>query len=695
MLRNRGFAKSAQTSILISRRSLSSYKSDEYQFLHKSNTPAYHLQKRMPFEHHLSGFQTTGGSMPYLYSLNFCRSFSSSANCLTSDDFSDVINDLIKKDDRHSINHGYVQKLKGVDNLNVLEQFCIESRPSNPQEALLTLQRLSNLFHTKKDNQIAEFLKSESYVSSLSTQFLNDEADISCLLEAAICIFNILEKLPDGKIDEDAPLNLAPNFDKFFVTFMERIKKRMWDVDVEKLNPDTVVAFYRCLESKKYTEIDPNFVGEYKKVLQRKIPDITSTATITTLLTTLNKEDLKEGSFSMLVLSKVEELSPYMLLGELVNVFVYLAENGYRKISILDALSEAIRNHTDILTLPQLERLANGIMKISFYNPRLVVRYCSDLISSSNTICRSSQVSLFSSFLSNARVTDEKVWHKLVKWMNEASRTANVGDIRYCVGSLALMNVNQKLCSSLVAALASRLQPTPTEPPLKWLNAVWSVASLKCLTRRLAESVLNETFVKELFSKEFSPEQKISVAQKLCQINSAAKYDLKDYRGPFVKINEFSFTRDTCHILKYGTKGERHEIFLGFLRTLYPATCITPPLYYPEYGTFVDCMLYYNPQTSKFDSVASAPKDDKLPLKGLIAVQYFNRRHFTIAYTDEDNDKRRLIGAYQMGIRHLQAAGAKVVVIAEHELEKCPVKDGIRTEIVYIKDKITQAAHSR
>lgn len=65
------------------------------------------------------------------------------------------------------------------------------------------------------------------------------------------------------------------------------------------------------------------------------------------------------------------------------------------------------------------------------------------------------------------------------------------------------MNVDQELCSSLVKSVASRLEPTPKEDPEKWLNAVFSVASLKCLTPKLAESVLNEAFNKELFSKEF------------------------------------------------------------------------------------------------------------------------------------------------------------------------------------------------
>uniref|UniRef100_A0AC34GWL8 RAP domain-containing protein n=1 Tax=Panagrolaimus sp. ES5 TaxID=591445 RepID=A0AC34GWL8_9BILA len=632
---------------------------------------------------------------PYPLSLNIRRSLSASANLLTSDDFSDVINDLVKKDDRQNINHEYVQKLKGVNDMNVLEQFCVKCRPSNPQEALLILQRLSDFSFTKKANQIVEFLKSDGYVSSLSAQFLNDDVDISCLMEASICIFNILEKLPNGKntIDEDAPLNLTPNFDSFFVTFMEHLKQRMSAADVEKLNPDTVVAFFRCLENKRYSEIDPTFVAEFKKLLQRKIPDITSTAAITALLTTLNKEYYDDEGFIMLVISKVEELLHNMLLGELVNVFSTLAENKYRKLPVLQTLSEAIRVHTDILTLSQLERLANGIFKISYYNPRLIERFCADLINSAGNLSRWSQASTFLTFLTRARVTNEKVWKAIVNWMNKSYRTASITDLRFCVGSLALMNVDQKLCYSLATYLASRLQPAPKEDPLKWLNSMWAIACLKSLTPKLAESVLNETFYNELFSREFKKEEALFIAQKLCQINAAAKFDLMKYPGPFAKIDVFSFTPAACQILKYGTRLEKFEEFQTSLNTPIPPPFITPPRYYPEYGVFIDSLLYYNTKTSKFDSVSSVKNDDKHPLKGLLAVQYFSKKHFTVV---NNIDEMRLLGAYQMGIRHLTAAGAKVVIFTEYEIEKAENVSSNRNlnRIVYIKDKIVKAAQN-
>uniref|UniRef100_A0A914Y4H0 RAP domain-containing protein n=1 Tax=Panagrolaimus superbus TaxID=310955 RepID=A0A914Y4H0_9BILA len=634
-------------------------------------------------------------SNPYHVSLNIYRSLSSSANLLTSDDFSDVINNLVKKDDGNNLNHTYVQKLKSVENVDVLEQFCVECRPSNPQEALMILQRLLNLSYPTKEDQIAEFLKSESYVSSLSAQFLNDEVDISCLMDAAICIFNILKKLPSGKklMDEDVPLNIAPNFDMFFAAFMERIKQKMTTSDVEKLNPDSVIAFFRCLESKSYSEIDPTFVTEYKKVLKRKIPDITSSCTVTTLLMNLSKEHYDDEGFIMLVLNKVEELSHNMLLGELVHIFATLAENKCRKIPILQALSEAIRSHTDVLTLSQLERLANGIVKNSYYNPRLIERYCADLINSADTLSRWSQVSTFLNFLTRARVTNEKVWQVLISWMNKSFRDASLTDLRFCVGSLALMNVDQKHCFSLTRSLVSRLGPALNEDPLKWLNSVWAVACLKSLTLKLAESVLNEVFYKELFSKEYKKEQALFIAQKLCQINASAKYELAKYDGPFAKVDEFTFEPLDCQTLKYGTRVPKFEEFLMALNTPIPASFVTSPRFYPEYGAFIDSLLYYNRKTSKFDFISSVRKDDKHPLKGLIAVQYFSKKHFTAV---DNTDEIRLLGVYQMGIRHLKAAGAKVVIFTEHEIEKIENVSNNRTfnRIVHIKDKIIEAAQS-
>lgn len=94
------------------------------------------------------------------------------------------------------------------------------------------------------------------------------------MLDAAVCIFNILKELPENKvtINEDEPLSLTPNFNSFFIKFMEHLKQKLNSADIEKLNPDTVVAFYRCLENKDYAKIDESFVIQYKQILQRKIP---------------------------------------------------------------------------------------------------------------------------------------------------------------------------------------------------------------------------------------------------------------------------------------------------------------------------------------------------------------------------------------------------------------------------------------
>ena len=78
--------------------------------------------------------------------------------------------------------------------------------------------------------------------------------------------------------------------------------------------------------------------------------------------------------------------------------------------------------HVDVLTLHQLERLAIGITKVSFYYPRLITRYCADLIQSADSIQKSSQLTSLLMFLSRARVTDIKVWKKLTNWLNKNYR---------------------------------------------------------------------------------------------------------------------------------------------------------------------------------------------------------------------------------------------------------------------------------
>ena len=140
---------------------------------------------------------------------------------------------------------------------------------------MLTLQRLVKLGHSEQHNDsVVKFLQSEAYVSSLSAQFLNDEVGISCLLDAGICILNLLKAIPQIQqpSNEEAPLKLTPDFGSFFFAFMENIKKKMSTAEVDDLSPDTLVRFFRSLQEKSYSKVDASFVNEYKKQLLRKIP---------------------------------------------------------------------------------------------------------------------------------------------------------------------------------------------------------------------------------------------------------------------------------------------------------------------------------------------------------------------------------------------------------------------------------------
>ena len=153
-------------------------------------------------------------------------------------------------------------------------------------------------------------------------------------------------------------------------------------------------------------------------------------------------------------------------------------------------------------------------------------------------------------------------YFKLIKQFFNFS-DANISDLRMCIGSLAHMNINPSLCKPAISYLASRLQPSNREEPQKWLNSVYALACLKSLTPKLAESVLREEFRKELFAKIpdgfaffiLSPKtsiifraSKLFTIQKLCQINAAAKFEIKDYRGTLANFDDLQF--DVNHIFK-------------------------------------------------------------------------------------------------------------------------------------------------
>ncbi|KAE9552469.1 hypothetical protein FO519_004321 [Halicephalobus sp. NKZ332] len=618
------------------------------------------------------------------------------ADVAVKDKFEELIDgviDITSASNERQSSYVFLQKLRHMSSVHQLKTAIEECRPIAANEVLLFLRKLENLSTVKPNSEVMQFLKSETFTSLLSAQLLMDDVDFAILLDVGNCIMKISNSLPDldKQIKEDDTLTLTLSFDIFYQELFKKINARLLTDDTSKLSADSVIGFYCGLRSFK-GKANPNMVSGIESLVIRKVSEVQNSGTIISLFLSLNKEKFSQLNFIVPILSKIEELVPVMLLGELITVMCTLATNKCRRHELLQTVAEAIRLHSDIMTPGQLVRLSNAIRELSFYFPRLITRFGNDFVNSTTSFSDFAQITPILNLFVTGKITDETAWIAVCKWITNNSKRASHADLRFCVSACAAGNVDPSLVKLVSENLAKNLQPGEKETPRKWLNIVWSLAVLNSLTPKLADSILKESFQKALFADIKSNDEKSFIAQKLFQINAAAKFDLKGYRGSILtKLDDsVDLGPATTAKLKYGKTAPRYESFLSNMNLLIPPECRAAPSFYPEVGSFIDVLTVFNSETGKFASLKSIKKDDHKSLNGFTAVLYFDNQ-FTRCYSDADYSKQRPLGQFQMNIRHLQLAGARVCVMAEHDLQKC--SDTVQ-RMMYMKQQIATPAQN-
>uniref|UniRef100_A0A7E4W5J8 RAP domain-containing protein n=1 Tax=Panagrellus redivivus TaxID=6233 RepID=A0A7E4W5J8_PANRE len=599
------------------------------------------------------------------------------------DKFNDLIDDLVTTSaPLRAFTSSYAQKLRGAKTIEEFQKLMSTDRPTKAEEVVFALHTLEHL-SAVSPKQASEFLKSEVFVTALAAQLLTPDVALENLVEVLACILRINHGIP---IEEEGVANdsvkLSHTLASFFSKLCAQVEAGL-QAKTEDLNATTAINFY-CDVKPYFSKLSPGLKEITETSVLRKISEVHTSSSIIRLLQSLNGKEFNDMKFNTPILAKVEELVPIMLNGERISVMATLAAHKCRKYELLQSIAEGIRSYTDILTCSQIVRLSNAIVELSFYHQRLVSRICQDLLNSTSSIRQWGHVTSIINLLAKARVTDEKIWLAIIEWMRQHLKNAPYSDLRFCFSALVGSGLPPKHFADISATVAKKLQPGTKEQPKRWLNIVWSLAVVDALSPKLAESVLCEDFKKEVLSSVVSTERTF-IAQKLLQISSAATHGIPNYRGSTVQKfdNDVNTSVQSFRQLKYGKNLAFADQFMTYLSVIIPGGCASQVD--QSVGALIDALYIFDSSTNKLASLNSVLSDPLKPLAGKNVVLYFNDNHFSRGFTDEDDGKRRLLGVYQMNVRHLKASGASVVVVTEHELQQC--SDSV-SRLKLIKEKL-------
>uniref|UniRef100_A0AC34Q6K1 Uncharacterized protein n=1 Tax=Panagrolaimus sp. JU765 TaxID=591449 RepID=A0AC34Q6K1_9BILA len=607
------------------------------------------------------------------------------------DKFGSLIDDVINfSQNKPNVDHSFAKKMD-VESVKELEKLFEEMKPTSSKQIVVILRKLERFAMIDKAN-VEVFLKSEAFVSSTFSHVLGEKTDLTTLFEALMIIMKLNASFPVEQVEKDAPLSLIPSFDSVYMSLFKKVDELCSNAKLP-VDSEAVIGFYCTFKNLGGHEHPAmkSFVKNIESLVKQKILELNNRGIIIALFNSLNTDDYQQLDLINPILSKIEELAPVMLLGELITIISTCADNSFRPFALLDVVSEAIKNSTEILTPNQLVKLTSAIRRLSFYHPRLVTRINSDFVNSINRFSKFPEITGILNYFTKGRMTDETAWKAICKWIVQHHKQASISDLRFCINAFAAENVDPKLIKPVASHLKSlQLQPGPNESPKKWLNTVWSLAILHELSPGLADSILKKTFQQALFQEISNVDEKCFYAQKLLQVNAAAKYDLKDYKGTLLhNVEDFiDIKPEIMQKLKYGKATTQFENYAKDVANLLPPGSVTPLIFRNDIGIFIDILVAYDTKIGKFVPMKSIEKNPEKPLNGLTAVIFFGDNHFTRRYSDADDGKRRLGGQYLMNIRHLKSTGARICVIPVDEIKKCADKV---SRITFVKEQIANA----
>lgn len=252
-------------------------------------------------------------------------------------------------------------------------------------------------------------------------------------------------------------------------------------------------------------------------------------------------------------LDVVEQATPK----ELYRLLYLLSRQRHRNTPLIRAVLYHLNKAAlSSLSAVQLANLAYACCVLNIYDVSLLEKITAEVQSKGESLTPHLAASLIASFsrlrwnqtgavqfllqiLDSTGQADVSANSEVADGVSSDSRKASleeltVSDRVRLVHSLANLNLNSSQCQSIAVLVTgmSDVQELKQSSPLMWLDVVWSLAVLQRLDAGSAASVLGEDFWGSLpVSESF---QSAITMTKLSNINTAAKFEVEGYAGPFL-----------------------------------------------------------------------------------------------------------------------------------------------------------------
>ncbi|XP_021708153.1 protein TBRG4 isoform X2 [Aedes aegypti] len=282
------------------------------------------------------------------------------------------------------------------------------------------------------------------------------------------------------------------------------------------------------------------------------------------LASSLQVEDL-QTVLGVTANDEAAKLIAGLTMPQMIKVMSSLAQKKKRSTPLLRSLAFNISSNTNKLNLKECGDLLYAMASLNFRDPVLTARICVDVESelASNKDKPAAIGSILTS-LSLLRYRDTTILDLLSDWMVVNREVCKSSQISSLLLSLATLNYEPTNMDAIKTNLINSLQESDFIKPNDWLNTVWSLAALNCVTPQHIASVLNPTFIGTLENDrtgELSPATKM----KLLNLNACAKLELESKSSSGVSgVN----LQDPKYFVPIDASKEKRILIAGMLDAL-------------------------------------------------------------------------------------------------------------------------------
>lgn len=244
-----------------------------------------------------------------------------------------------------------------------------------------------------------------------------------------------------------------------------------------------------------HTDLQKKVVSLLTSELCKRIPEIATNADILMLVHFLHifkDNDLKK------IEHKSTELIGTLNSHEMCKIFITLAENSNRNVSILNALAFHLRPKVESLHIKEILDILYSFKKLNFFNLLLVTDL---MIKVNKEIPSVTQPSVISGLLvtcGHLRLRNTGVLNACAKWILSNIETCRIKEFVSFILTVACLNYYTLEVQKTLQAILPLVSFEAVKTPDVWLDVVWSLAILNITDKDMLLKVLSSDFYKLL-----------------------------------------------------------------------------------------------------------------------------------------------------------------------------------------------------